>query len=44
MASRKVAIPLLLLSILVLASGCLISNQEGERTHVNSKPPDEISR
>lgn len=36
---------LLVLALVALASatGCLISTQDGERTHVNAPPPEEIS-
>lgn len=39
---RRVILPLLFLLVLGV-NGCLISTQVGERTHVNSPPPDEIT-
>lgn len=39
---RRVAI-LFLLCFLLGLSACMISEQEGERTHVNAPPPDEIT-
>ena len=39
---RRVTLLLLLVSVLVLP-GCMISTQEGERQHVNSPHPEEIT-
>ena len=39
---RRIAIILMLLAGLGM-SACMISTQVGERTHVNSKPPEEIT-
>jgi hypothetical protein len=39
---RRVTIPLLLFMVFGL-SGCLISTQVGERTHVDLPPPDEMT-
>ena len=41
-AMRRITIPVLLFIILGLPA-CMISTQEGERTHVNSPAPDEIT-
>ena len=40
---RRLGFALILLALLMGLTGCMISTQEGERTHVNSAAPDEIS-
>ena len=39
---RPLGFALILLVLLTGTTGCMISTQEGERTHVNSAAPDEI--
>ena len=40
---RRLGFALILLVLLAGLTGCMISTQEGERTHVNSPAPDEIT-
>ncbi len=40
---RRLGFALISLVLLVGMTGCMISTQEGERTHVNSAAPDEIA-
>ena len=40
---RPLGFALILLVLLAGLTGCMISTQEGERTHVNSPAPDEIA-
>ncbi len=40
---RPLGFALILLVLLAGLTGCLISTQEGERSHVNSKHPEEIT-